>query len=56
MKTKTVATLTVKAPGAMTEQGRRDIAAWLRRQATHLIRSGRWYSKRSRFTSRYRYL
>jgi hypothetical protein len=56
MKTKTAATLTVKAPGEMTEQGRRDIATWLRRQATHLVRSGRWYSKRGRFTARFGYL
>lgn len=53
MSEKSAAVLTVNHPDVMTPQGRREIAAWLRRQAYMLVRDGDQYA--SRFTARYLY-
>jgi len=52
--TKTAAILTLKAPGRMTDKGRKDIAAWLRRQATDLVKLGKQYSDK-KLVARYHY-
>lgn len=53
MKTteKSIATVTLHGAGEWTENGRRDIADWLRDQAWDLENEGENYSKR--FTARY---
>jgi hypothetical protein len=51
---KSAAVLTIKRAPAMTKKGRKDIAAWLRRQANMLLRHGDQYSE-TRFTARYLY-
>ena len=48
-----VAWLTIRRADEMTKAGRKQVAAWLRREAQHLIADGEKYSKR--FTSRYLY-
>lgn len=53
-KTKRAASLVIHSPGSMTAAERRDIVAWLRRQATHLARSGKSYTK-GRFTAGFNY-
>ena len=53
MKDKSAAILTVKDGHKMTRKGRKDIAAWLRRQASFLERHGDQFS--GRFTARYLY-
>lgn len=52
-KEKSAAVLTVVKPDEMTPEGRKEIAAWLRRQAAALIKDGDRYAKR--FTARYLY-
>lgn len=52
--TKTAAIVTIKEPGRMSRRGRKQIAAWLRRQAASLEKEGANYGP-SRFTARYRY-
>ena len=53
VKDKSAAVLTIKDAPKMTTQGRKDIAAWLRRQATQLLKHGPLYA--DRFTGRYIY-
>jgi hypothetical protein len=54
MKTeKSAAIITIKDAPSMSKKGRRQIAAWMRRQATFLEESGHVLS--SRFTARYLY-
>lgn len=53
MKTYAAAVLTVRDAQKMTKKGRKDIAAWLRRQAAFLEQHGQEYAKR--FTARYHY-
>ena len=45
---KAAATVTVHDADKMGREGRRDIAAWLRRHANELVRDGHLYSKRFR--------
>jgi hypothetical protein len=49
---KSAAIITIKAPGKMTKAGRKDIAAWLRRHASMLLKHGEQYTD-GRFTGRY---
>lgn len=51
--TSSAAIVTIYRAGEMTPQGRHNVAAWLRRHAHWLVKSGRLYSKR--FTGRYLY-
>jgi hypothetical protein len=51
---KTAAILTIKYPGKMSAQGRRDIAAWLRRHAADLLKHGQDYTT-GLFRGRYNY-
>lgn len=44
---KSAAILTIKDAPDMTEQGRRDIASWLRKQAKALVEDGKMYSKKT---------
>jgi hypothetical protein len=53
-KEKSAAVLTIKAASNMTDEGRREIAAWLRRQAKHLIKHGEEYTE-GNFRARYLY-
>lgn len=52
---KRAAILTIQSPGRMTKRGRRDIAAWLRRQADHLARDGENYTE-GRFRAGFNYV
>jgi len=52
-KKKSAAILTIKRAARMTPRGRKDIAAWLRRQASFLEKHAKEYSER--FTARYLY-
>lgn len=54
-KFQTAAVLTVHGPGRMTKRGRRDIVAWLRRQADHLARDGEAYTE-GRYRASFRYV
>jgi hypothetical protein len=51
---KSAAVITIKDVGSMTDQGRKDIAAWLRHQAKMLLKHGDEYS--DSFRARYLYL
>jgi hypothetical protein len=51
---KSAAVLTIKEPGEMHEQGRKDVAAWMRKQADFFEQYGEQYSNRQ-FTARYLY-
>ena len=51
-KSRQVASLAIKSPGKMLAVERKDIAAWLKSVAAHLIRHGKAYTE-GRFTSRY---
>ena len=55
MKEKAAAVLSIDRPGTMTTRGRKDIVAWLRRQATHLARHGGQYCDKGWFRARYLY-
>ena len=54
MKTKSAAIVTLNQPGLMTKRGRKQIAAWLRKQAECFEKHGDQYSK-TRFHARYLY-
>ncbi len=54
MKEKSAAILTIKEAHNMTEQGRKEIAKWIRDQADSLEQHGENYSKK--FTGRYLYV
>lgn len=49
----TLATLTIKKPGAMGEKQRMKIVAWLRKQALNLLLDGKRYNDVGQFTARY---
>lgn len=51
-KIKSAAVITIKAPGKMTKAGRKNIAAWLRKHASMLLRHGEQYTD-GRFTGRF---
>ena len=51
---KSAAIITIKSPGKMTKRGRRDIAEWLRRHATWLLKHGDEYTN-GRFAGRFIY-
>lgn len=51
---RTAATMTIHGPGRMTARGRRDIVAWLRKQADHLARHGGQYTA-GRFRAGFHY-
>lgn len=50
---KTAAIVTIKDASAMSPEGKKEIAEWLRRQAKQLLKEGHNYS--GRFTARYLY-
>lgn len=50
---KSAAVLTIKDAGSMTDQGRKEVAAWLRKQAKLLVEHGSELS--DRFRARYLY-
>lgn len=52
---KSAAILTIKRPGTMTPVGRREIALWLRRQATNLLKYGKGYNDTGDFRARFLY-
>lgn len=52
-KEKSAAILTIRDADKMTPRGRKQIAAWLRRQSEFLTKHGKQYS--GRFTARYLY-
>ena len=49
------AVLTLKKPGTMTDKGRKEIAAWLRKQAANLLKYGKDYNDTGDFRARYLY-
>lgn len=46
MQEKPIATLTIRFGAKATPKGRKQIAAWLRKEARHLERCGREYAPR----------
>ena len=52
---KSAAILTLQKPGAMTKKGRAEIAAWLRKQASNLVRYGEKYNDTGPFRAKYYY-
>jgi hypothetical protein len=54
MTEKSAAVLTIFDADIMTKKGKNDIAQWLRRQASLLLRDGDKYARR--FRARYLYL
>ena len=54
-KYKRAAKLSINAPGKMTKRGRRDIAGWLRNQASSLLKSDGAYTDKGRFTASFNY-
>ena len=52
---KTAATLTIHGPGRMSKAGRRDIANWLRRHASMLVKEGDKYTE-GRFRGGFHYV
>ena len=53
-KDKSAAVVTIHGAPRMTPKGRKEIAAWLRRQADSLVKHGKDYTE-TRFTARYLY-
>ena len=51
----TAAIVVLHKPGAMSDQGRREISQWLRRQADALVTEGAEYNDSGRFVARYMY-
>ena len=47
---KVIATLEIKNAAKMAEEGRKEVADWLRRQAKELIKEGKNYSKHFKAT------
>lgn len=47
------AQIMILKPGAMTPKARADIAKWLRRHATNLVKLGDRYNSTGRFRGRY---
>lgn len=54
VKEKSAAIVTIFSAPAMTDEGRRAVAEWLREQAKGLIKYGKDYTTK-RFTARYIY-
>jgi hypothetical protein len=54
MSVKTAAALKIKQASKMSKQGKKDIAQWLRKQATALIKDGHLYH--DDITIRYQYI
>ena len=52
---KVAASFTVAKPGSMTDKGRKEIAAWLRKQAANLLKYGSEYNDAGAFRARYYY-
>lgn len=52
---KSAALLTIKKPGALSPAGRKEIVAWLRKQATNLSKYGKIYNDTGNFTARFGY-
>lgn len=52
---KTAAILTIDKPGAMSPEGRRAIAKWLRDRAVDLIKYGEQFNDTGKFVARYYY-
>ena len=50
---KVAASFTVAKPGRMTDKGRKEIVAWLRKQATNLLKYGSEYNDTGAFRARY---
>ena len=50
---KVIASVTIQRAGAMTPQTRKDIAAWLRKQAANLLKYGSEYNDTGAFRARY---
>ena len=50
---KVIASVTIQRAGAMTPQTRKDIAAWLRKQAANLVKYGSEYNDSGAFRARY---
>ena len=53
-KGQSAAVLSIFGVGAMTDKGRKEVAAWLSRQANFIVKDGRAYTERW-FTARYLY-
>ena len=53
-KSRQVASLAIRGPGKMLARERKDIAAWLRKTADDLLRSGDGYTE-GRFTAGFHY-
>lgn len=52
---KSAAILTLKKPGDMSASGRKNIAAWLKKQAANLLKYGKDYNDTGDFRARYLY-
>ena len=52
---KVAASFTVQKPGRMTDKGRKEIAAWLCKQAANLVKRGSEYNDTGPFHARYYY-
>lgn len=48
-----IASVTIQRAGAMTPQTRKEIAAWLRKQAANLVKRGSEYNDTGPFRARY---
>jgi hypothetical protein len=48
-----IASVTIQRAGAMTPQARKEIAAWLRKQAGNLVKRGSEYNDTGPFNARY---
>ena len=55
MKEVSAAILTIKKPGNMTPEGRKAIAAWLKKEAFHLLKYGAEYTSIKKYTASYLY-
>ena len=55
MTTSVAASLTIHKPGKMSAKGRKEIVAWLRRQASNLLKHGDQYNDTGAFRARYYY-
>ncbi len=53
---KVAATIMIKKPGALTHQGRADIANWLRKQAAQLVKDGHLYVDAADYRTRFTYM
>lgn len=49
------ATIIIKKPGAMTDKARRQIAAWMRKEAALFAKEGYRYERKANYHARYHY-